>query len=319
MRLLDILTTISKRLKGITPNPHLEGQLLLCYVLKIDPIRLLTDTDREISPSLLKKINTLVNKRLKGIPVQYLVKKATFYKSDFIVSPSTLIPRPESEILIEQALKFLHDSRLKKANILEVGLGSGCIAISIIKELLLNNNCVVNYNATEISKRAFKIALKNSINLLGDLKLIIETDNQFQMSSDRICFTGFVCDILPPRFSEILARTKNSTPSKLPNFNLIISNPPYIQTGLLSKLPLEVRSEPRRALDGGANGMKMIQRIFNRTLPYLSLKAALLIEIDRNIEEKALNFARTIFPTNRNICIINDLSRKPRILKIETQ
>lgn len=228
--------------KGI-PNPRLDAELLLAHVLKCKRVDLYTGFEKTVGDNHLAEFKALIERRAKREPLQYIIGETEFWGLKFKVTPDVLIPRPETELLVEEALKF---SEAK--NILDIGTGSGCIAISLAKHLL-----EARITATDISKESLEVAKENA-----------ETNSVF----DRIEFIA--SDIAPWLFFETQEK----------KFDLIVSNPPYIDPIEIDLLQTEVsQHEPRRALDGGKGGFEIIDKILQEAPDFLKDGGALLLEV----------------------------------------
>ena len=243
--------------KGIE-SPRLCAEVLLSHQLKKSRVELYLEFDQPLNPLEIAGYRSLIRRRLKRDPLQYIIGHQEFWSLDFLVSPAVLIPRPETELLVEEALKlaernlFLDSSHPK---ILDLGTGSGVIAISLAKEI---KNAIIWAN--DISFEALDLAKDNA---------------QHHNLNSRITFCQG--DLWQP-FSHSSA-----------SFDMIISNPPYIPSETFKTLSPEVRDyEPRVALDGHENGMHFIKKIIEESEMYLKPGGWLLIEMDPNQTERAL-------------------------------
>jgi release factor glutamine methyltransferase len=240
-------------------SPRLCAEVLLSHQLKKSRIELYLEHDQPLNPLEIAGYRSLIKRRLEREPLQYIIGHQEFWSQDFLVSPAVLIPRPETELLIEEALKlgernFSSDSGYPK--ILDLGTGSGVIAISLAKEI--QNATLV---ASDISFEALALAKDNA---------------RHHNLNSRI---GFCQGDLWQPFSHTFC-----------SFDMIISNPPYIPSEAFKALPPEVRNyEPRIALDGHENGMYFIERIIKESEIYLKPGGWLLIEMDPNQTERALD------------------------------
>jgi release factor glutamine methyltransferase len=244
--------------KGIE-SPRLCAELLLSHQLKKNRVELYLEYDQPLNPLEIAGYRSLIKRRLEREPIQYIIGHQEFWSLDFLVSPAVLIPRPETELLIEEALK-LRERNLFSDNsypkILDLGTGSGVIAISLAKEI--HNATLI---ASDISFEALTLAKHNS---------------RHHNLNSRITFCQG--DLWQP-FSHSSVR-----------FDMIVSNPPYIPSEAFKALPPEVRDyEPRVALDGHENGMYFIKRIIEESGMYLKPGGWLLIEMDPDQTERALH------------------------------
>ena len=195
----------------------LDIQILMTKVLKKDRKFIILNPKKEISNESLEYFKNLVTKRSKGEPVAYLVKKKYFWKYEFIVSKDVLIPRPDTELIVEQVLKLTRNRQ--RLSLLDIGIGSGCILLSILKDKK-------NFYGTgiDISKKTLNICKINSQNL--------DITNRLKL---------FKSDIDNFHFGK---------------YDLIISNPPYIKKNEIKYLDRDIVGfEPLRALDGGVDGL----------------------------------------------------------------
>ena len=251
------VTTAFLRDKGIE-NPRLCAEVLLSHQLKKSRIELYLEFDQPLSSLEITGYRSLIKRRLKREPLQYIIGHQEFWSLTFFVNPAVLIPRPETELLIEEALKIREKycfSDSYPLKILDLGTGSGAIAISLAKEI---ENATIW--ASDISSEALDLAKDNA---------------KHHGLNGKITFCQG--DLLQP-FSHTSMK-----------FDMIISNPPYIPSDSFKTLPPEVQYyEPRIALDGHENGMHFIKRIINESEIYLKSGGWLLIEMDPDQTEHAL-------------------------------
>ena len=258
--LLKVTTDYLKR-KGIE-NPRLDAEVLLAHQLKGDRVSLYLNLDQPLTKEELSGYRTAVRRRVQREPLQYITGVQEFWSLAFRVDPRVLIPRPETELLVEKAVALCRekqDAGAPPSEILEIGTGSGAISISLAKE--------VPYAviwATDISAAALDVARANA-----------ETHGV----SHRITFLkGNLWDPLQP---------------SNPRFDLILSNPPYIATDEFKELQPEVRDfEPRVALDGGEKGMSHIEHILREAPRFLSSGGWLALEMAPHQTEAALALMR---------------------------
>ncbi len=244
--------------KGIE-SPRLCAEILLAHQLKKSRVELYLEFDHPLNSLEIANYRSLIRRRLKREPVQYITGHQEFWSLDFLVSPAVLIPRPETEVLVEEAIKIKENNLLSDSGqpkILDLGTGSGAIAITIAKEIKS-----ATIWASDIAFEALAVARDNA--------------KHHNLNNSRIKF--YQGDLWQP-FS-------NSSIT----FDMIISNPPYIPTAAFQTLPPEVRHfEPRIALDGHENGMHFIKRIIKESGTYLKPGGWLLIEMDPDQTERAL-------------------------------
>lgn len=219
----EIIKTLSNAGIG---SPRLEARLLIAHVLHTNANDVSTQTI--IPENLMPSFEDILQKRLQGMPLDKIFGHKEFYKYDFITSEDVLSPRPDTEILLEAALDLV--SRNTFQNVLDLGVGSGCILLSILKE-----NTKIQGVGVDISSKALNITKQNAHHL--------KVENR--------------CHILNKSwFDEDFASSVNE------QFDLIVSNPPYIKTEDISSLDIAVRQyDPLVALDGGTDGLKDYRRI----------------------------------------------------------
>jgi len=255
-------------------NPSLDSEIILSNVLKINRDKLLLNLDKRIKNNEITKFNNLINRRKKREPVAYIVGHKNFWKSNFKVNKDVLIPRPETEHLVEEVLKIIPKNA--SYNVLDVGTGSGCIIISIILERKKMRGVAI-----DISKKALYIAKYNA---------------KMQHIQNRIKFVNSNID----KFS-------------IGKYDLIISNPPYIINYKISYLDDDVKLyEPKVALDGGLDGYSEIKNVVKKSAELIKTKGKLIIEIDyKQINFTKEILRRNGFYINK---IVKDLANKNRCI-----
>ena len=235
----SLIQSGTKKLSSISNVPRLEAEVLLSYLLDITPIKFHTDNIC-INQKVMDKFKSMIDSRSEGIPMAYLIGKKEFWSMDFIINESVLVPRPETELLIENAVEIFKN--FESPNILELGTGSGIISIVLQKEL--SNPRIT---AVDISKEALRIAKLNA----RKHKI---SDIQF---------------ILSDWFSEIMNE----------EFDLIISNPPYVDRSKLSKEELfGIVTEPDIALYSENDGTSDLEFIIKKSPQYLKNGGWLILE-----------------------------------------
>ena len=228
--------------KNNIKSSKLDSEILLSKVLKKDRKFIILNLDRILNNIHYKKFKDLVSQRSGRKPIAYLIGKKDFWKYEFYISNGTLIPRPETEIIVEESLKiFKHKSKL---NVLEIGIGSGCILLSILKEKKIFKGVGI-----DISKKCVELSKINA------LKLNINNRVKFFKSDVDNFFIG--------------------------KYDLIISNPPYIKKHNLKYLELDVaKYEPRLALDGGIDGVSEIIKVVDKSSKLVKKGGKLILEIN---------------------------------------
>jgi release factor glutamine methyltransferase len=223
-----------------------ESELLFTHILDCDRVSLYLNKDTLLTSNQSELISGSLKRRIKGEPLQYIIGKAEFMGFEFKVNPDVLIPRPETEILVEAALRLARGLGLKALNILDMGTGSGCIAVSLAKNLE-----GAQITAVDISMRALKTAAKNA-----------------QLNKAEVNF------IQSDLFSNKALKVKS--------YDLIVSNPPYIVSKDIGYLQPELRYEPVAALDGGIDGLEFYREMIKKAPVYLKDGGMLLMEMGFN-------------------------------------
>lgn len=272
--LFEMVVNILK--KADIENPQLEALIILQEILKIPKHKIFTDPDLEIK-DYQEAINVALQ-RSKKVPLGYLIKKKEFFGLEFYIEEGVLIPRPETEVLVEKVLHQLEN--LKNPSGLEVGVGSGCISVS-----LLYNKKDLKMYALDISEKALKITKINAekYDLLDRLTLIkfdVMKDDVKDLNLDRLDF--------------------------------VVSNPPYISEDEYESLPEEVKKEPKEALISGKVGTEFYEKIVEKFKNYLKEYGFFAFEIGINQAEKV----KSILERNgfKNIKIYKDLAGIDRVL-----
>lgn len=236
---LKILTWTKDYLAGKgVENARLEAEWLLCHALSLDRVGLYLNFDKPLMESELAAYRILVSRRAKREPLQHILGTQEFMGLEFIVSPAALIPRYDTELLVSEALKALPAAQ----RVLDIGTGSGCVAIALAKSL--SGATVVS---VDISVPAIELAQRNA-----------------EMNSVAVDF----------REGSLFGPVKGEY------FELIVSNPPYIPAGEIDTLQPEVRDfEPRNALDGGPDGLDFYRQIIHDAPGYLTPGGWLFLEV----------------------------------------
>ena len=241
MNTLDLLNKGSKKLKykGIKSS-QIDSEILLSNILGKSRENILINLDKKIGSDDIIKFNDFIERRSLKEPIAYILKEKEFWSKNFVVNKSTLIPRPETELMVEKLSKIYYG---KKIFILDIGTGSGCILISLLSEL--KNSIGIG---VDISTKALKIAKINALKHEVDHKLKFE----------KKCF------------SKIFYK----------KFDLIVSNPPYIDQRKINKLDDDIKKfEPLIALNGGNDGLDVITKVIYKAKDILKIKGTLALEI----------------------------------------
>ena len=226
--------------KNNVSTHYLDAQIILSDIMGISREMLVTNDKKNISKKIIYKYNQAIKRRAKSEPVAYITKSKEFWSRNFLVSYSTLIPRPESELLIYKLINYYNK---KSINILDVGTGSGCILLSLLQELNLSRGTGI-----DISSDAIKVAKVNS------KRFKLEDRSVFKVNDINFFNEG--------------------------KYDLIVSNPPYIASKDIQKLSKDiVNYEPKAALDGGADGLDLIKKVIYKSNVLLKRNGALALEI----------------------------------------
>ena len=227
MNLENIIKEASKKLKNNNITSHtLDAEIILADIMGLKREFLITNEKINISEDVREKYNMAINRRINNEPIAYITGKKEFWSQDFFTNKSTLVPRPETELLIYKILDIFKNKRI---NILDMGTGTGCILLSLLKEMYNSRGTGI-----DISSEAIKIAKANSKNL----NLV-----------NRAKFKNFEID--------------NYTLGK---YDLIVSNPPYIPSKDIKKLSKDIINfEPKEALDGGPDGLDLIKKVIYKS------------------------------------------------------
>ena len=271
-KVIDIGFTLLSKNK--IESAHLDSQLILSKILRKKREDILINLNKIINKEVVKKFNYLLSKRLKNEPIAYILGSKEFWKHKFFVNRSVLIPRPETEHLVEEILKIIKKNESKK--ILEIGTGSGCIIISLSIE---RPKCHVT--ALDVSSNALNVA---------------KTNAKMHHLENKIKFINIDIDKLQSY-----------------KYDLIVTNPPYINLSDLKRLDDDIKLyEPKLALYGGSDGYREIKKIISKSSKLLKYNGKLVMEIgDKQKMLTILELEKNGFFINK---ICKDLSGKCRVL-----
>jgi release factor glutamine methyltransferase len=275
MNLDNTVKKASQILKNHNIHSHeLDAQIILSNIMGVKRESLITNNEINISKKIMEKYDSAIKRRIKKEPVAYIIGKKEFWSEDFMVNHGTLIPRPETELLIYKIINFFKN---KKINILDIGTGSGCILLSILKELNFSRGIGI-----DISAKAIQMAKVNSKNL-----------NLFYRS----------------KFKVIDLNKFN-----IGKYDLIVSNPPYIPSKDIKNLSKDITNyEPLIALNGGSDGLDLIKKVIYKSNHLLKREGLLALEIGHSQYQKVSYILRSNgyremskeYDFNRNVrCII---------------
>ena len=258
--------------KNKIKNPFLDSELILSKVINKKREEILLNASTKVKNTEIKKFNKYILRRRQKEPMAYILGYKHFWKYKFLTNKSVLIPRPDTELVIEETLKYLPINNSKK--ILDIGTGSGCIIVSLLKE---RPKCIAT--AIDLSKKAINVAKSNA---------------KLHQLENKINFINIDID------------KYNSY-----NYDLIISNPPYINSVELSRLDDDVIfHEPKSALSGGLDGFKEIKKVIKKSKKLLKINGKLIFEIGERQKYRCLEilYKNGFFVNN----ISKDLSGKDR-------
>ena len=252
----------------------LDSEILISKAIRKDRKFVILNLDQEIKKKNYDYFYELINERARGKPIAYLIGKKDFWKYEFIINENVLVPRPDTEIIVDKVLKIFKNK--SKINFLDIGVGSGCILLSILREKknFMGTGIDLSKESLEICKiNADKLGVKNRTKLIKS-----DIDN-------------FVYG----------------------KYDLIISNPPYIKKLDLKYLDRDVTNfEPKLALDGGLDGLSEIRKVVNKSCELIKRKGKLILEIafDQKYETKEL-LRKNGFYIN---CVIKDFAKNDRCI-----
>ena len=234
--------------KNKIANPQLDSEILLSNSIKRDKKHIILNPKEVLNSEQLRKFKSLIERRKKGEPIAYLINKKEFWKDEFFVNKDVLIPRPDSELIIEQVLKIY--SKDIQLQVLDIGTGSGCILLSILKERS-------NFYGTgiDISKKSINVSKFNAkqLNLTNRVKFFHSGVDNFNNGK----------------------------------YDIIVSNPPYIEQLSLKYLEKDVVNfEPKLALSGGFDGFSKIRKVINKASILIKKNGKFILEIGFNQKNK---------------------------------
>ena len=240
--------------KNKIANPQLDSEILLSNSIKRDKKHIILNPKEILNSKQLGKFKSLIERRKKGEPIAYLINKKEFWKDEFFVNKDVLIPRPDSELIIEQVLKIY--SKDVQLQALDIGTGSGCILLSILKERS-------NFYGTgiDISKKSINVSKFNAkqLNLTNRVKFFHSSVDNFNNGK----------------------------------YDIIVSNPPYIEQLSLKYLEKDVVNfEPKLALSGGFDGFSKIRKVINKASTLIKKNGKFILEIGFNQKNKVIKILR---------------------------
>ncbi len=246
MRVSEMLAVVTGQLRdaGI-PSPALDAALLVASVLGTDRYQLRVNDDRELGRAESMKIDRLARRRLRFEPVAYILGSKEFYSLDFIVNRDVLIPRPETELLVDMVIYYARQN----ATVIDIGTGSGAIAVSV-----KHSRADLEVHATDISSKALAVARKNAMRILGKNRIRFHRGDLFEP------LTGM-------------------------RFQVIAVNPPYIDKGISASLQKDLSFEPEEALFSAKGGRETIERVIEQSGRFLADDGLLIMEIGDEMKD----------------------------------
>ena len=253
MNIENTLTTAIQTLTQFNiPNANLDSEILLAKIIGKDRNYIILNSKEHLGQKYLFRFNNLIERRKKGEPVAYLTRKKEFWKNDFYVNQNVLVPRPDTELIVEEVLKF--SKKKFKLQILDIGTGSGCILLSLLKE-------IPSFYGTgiDISKKSINVSKYNAkmLNLTNRVKFYNSDVDKF----------------------------------KIGKYDIVVSNPPYIELLKLKYLDKDLyKFEPKIALNGGIDGFSAIKKVVHRTSFLIKRNGKFFLEIgcDQKNKVKAI-------------------------------
>lgn len=262
------------------PEGLLEAEVLLRFALEYDRAHFYACLEDKVDARFLRRVEILADRRIAREPLAYITGRREFYGLEFSVSPAVLIPRQETELLVDAALEFARQRSDGGISIADVGTGSGAVAVALAVNLP-----AALANATDCSKSALAVADRN---------------RHEHGVADRVCLLQG--DLLLPLSQPV---------------DIILSNPPYIDANLMYGLAPEVQMEPRVALDGGEDGLEVIRRLFEQAPSKLKEGGCLMVEISPEQLDAVCEIAKARFPV-ADISYANDLLGLSRCVIVST-
>ena len=249
---MNIENTLNSAIKTLTqfniPNANLDSEILLAKIIGKDRNYIILNSKEHLGKKYLFRFNNLIERRKKGEPVAYLTRKKEFWKNDFYVDQNVLVPRPDTELIVKEVLKF--SKKKFKLQILDIGTGSGCILLSLLKE-------IPSFYGTgiDISKKSINVSKYNAkmLNLTNRVKFYNSDVDKF----------------------------------KIGKYDIVVSNPPYIELLKLKYLDKDLfKFEPKIALNGGIDGFSAIKKVVDRTSFLIKRNGKFFLEIGCNQKNK---------------------------------
>lgn len=279
MKIKDLLNEAVKVLQNNKiENPIMHARLLLEFAMDKSKSYIVANDSYNVEIDVENKYNEYIKRLISGEPFQYITNYQEFMKLDFYVDNNVLIPRADTEILVEEAINKINSlMNKKKVKVLDMCTGSGAIAIAIAK--YVDN---VEVYGVDLSEKALEVARKNSINNNVDDKCTFIKSDMFENIKEK--------------------------------FDIIISNPPYIKTKVIESLDDNVKKEPMMALDGGETGLDFYKILAEKSFEFLNENGMLFLEIGYDQKEEVMDLLKINY---KNIYSRKDLAQNDRIVVAE--
>lgn len=281
MKIREALASVTERLsESHIADPNIEAEVLLRHLLGMDRASFFASLHECLTTNQSARLYQLVQRRLEGEPLAYILGRREFYGLDFAVNHHVFVPRQETELLVDKVLELCPADRSgEPLEVVDVGTGCGAIAMAVAC-----HRAEVTVYATDISREALQVA---------------DINRRQHGVADRV-------HLIQGDLLEAVHRP----------VDVIVSNPPYIKTGELSCLAPEIRREPTPALDGGDDGLAMIRRLLLRAPAHVTPGGCVLVEIAPEQLHQVMELARDVFPTG-NTSFAKDMLDLPRVVSIE--
>lgn len=278
MKIEELLRYGKEKLgKQKVEDASIISRILMQYVLKIDRNKLIINKNDNVDINKENEYKEYIEKIIKGKPVQYITNNQEFMKLNFYVDENVLIPQPDTEILVEKVIKSI--DIMENIEILDMCTGSGCVGISLAKNIKNTKVTLV-----DISKEAIEIAKKNAIQNEVENKITFIQSDMFENVKGK--------------------------------FDIIVSNPPYIKTNIIQTLDKQVQNEPHIALDGGEDGLDFYKILINEAHKYLKKDGKIFLEIGYDQKQEVESLAKQS-KHYKKIETIKDLSQNDRVIILE--
>ena len=274
-----------KLIENNVEDSNFKSEILLQYILNMDRTELIINSKKEVQHDLEQRYISYLDKIIEGKPIQYITHKQEFMGLYYYVDENVLIPQPDTEILVEKTIRTVTaNNKLLSQNIkiLDLCTGSGAIAVSL--ENYLQNKCNIEIYASDISEKAIDVAKRNAKENNAKVKFIIS--DMFQNIEEN-------------------------------NFDIIVSNPPYIEKATITTLSKEVQNEPHLALDGGIDGLDFYRIIAKEGYKHLKSGGYILVEIGYNQKESVSNIFKEYVDKYIEIKCVKDLNGQDRVIEVK--